>query len=87
MGAECLSRESSVPFGYVKSPISAMNRAFAYEVKGYWFESNMGHQYRGVAQLAARGIWDAQAGGSNPLTPTNKNNLHSGLSPLNTGSA
>src|SRR5437764_2624885 len=25
---------------------------------------------RGVAQLAARGVWDAEVGGSNPLTPT-----------------
>jgi hypothetical protein len=26
--------------------------------------------YRGVAQLVARGVWDAEAGGSSPLTPT-----------------
>jgi hypothetical protein len=24
---------------------------------------------RGVAQLAARSVWDAEVGGSNPLTP------------------
>ena len=26
--------------------------------------------FRGVAQLVARGVWDAEAGGSSPLTPT-----------------
>jgi hypothetical protein len=25
---------------------------------------------RGVAQLVARGVWDAEVGGSSPLTPT-----------------
>ncbi len=25
---------------------------------------------RGVAQVAARGVWDAEVGGSSPLTPT-----------------
>ena len=28
---------------------------------------------RGVAQLVARGVWDAEVGGSSPLTPTVEN--------------
>lgn len=27
-------------------------------------------EYRGVAQLVARDIWDVDAAGSNPVTPT-----------------
>lgn len=27
--------------------------------------------YRGVAQLVARDVWDVDAAGSNPVTPTN----------------
>ncbi len=27
-------------------------------------------QYRGVAQLVARFVWDEEAAGSNPVTPT-----------------
>jgi hypothetical protein len=29
-----------------------------------------GADSRGVAQLVARGVWDAEVGGSSPLTPT-----------------
>ena len=29
------------------------------------------NNYRGVAQLVARDIWDVDAAGSNPVTPTN----------------
>ncbi len=28
------------------------------------------HGIRGVAQSVARGVWDAEVGGSSPLTPT-----------------
>ena len=28
-------------------------------------------KYRGVAQLVARDVWDVDAAGSNPVTPTN----------------
>ena len=28
--------------------------------------------YRGVAQLVARDVWDVDAAGSNPVTPTKK---------------
>ncbi len=31
---------------------------------------NLSFYCRGVAQLAARGAWDAEVGGSNPLAPT-----------------
>lgn len=32
--------------------------------------------YRGVAQSVARGVWDAEVGGSSPLTPTYLTNHH-----------
>lgn len=35
--------------------------------------------YRGVAQLVARDIWDVEAAGSNPVTPT-KNPLKPSVS-------
>ena len=28
------------------------------------------NKYRGVAQLVARDVWDVDAAGSNPVTPT-----------------
>ena len=31
---------------------------------------------RGVAQLGARGVWDAEVGGSNPLAPTTNSVSH-----------
>ena len=37
-----------------------------------WQPGTDGHPYLGVAQLAARVIWVHQAGGSNPLTQTIK---------------
>ena len=30
------------------------------------------HEYRGVAQLVERVVWDHQAAGSSPVTPTKK---------------
>ena len=35
--------------------------------------STVKKEYRGVAQLVGRDIWDVEAAGSNPVTPTNKN--------------
>ncbi len=32
--------------------------------------------YRGVAQLVARDVWDVDAAGSNPVTPTSRQCLH-----------
>jgi hypothetical protein len=34
------------------------------------FECIATSEWRGVAQLVARGVWDAEVGGSSPLTPT-----------------
>ena len=34
--------------------------------------------YRGVAQLEARDIWDVDAAGSNPVTPTRKRTCNAG---------
>ena len=34
------------------------------------FKYDYGHHYRGVAQLIERGIWDAEAAGLSPVTPT-----------------
>lgn len=31
------------------------------------------HEYRGVAQLVERVVWDHQAAGSSPVTPTSLN--------------
>ena len=36
-------------------------------------------QYRGVAQLVARLLWEQDVGGSNPFTPTIKRVIPSGI--------
>ena len=41
------------------------------------------HQYRGVAQLIERGIWDAEAAGLSPVTPTIKFFLNKGETTMN----
>ena len=40
------------------------------KVKISLFENKIS-SFRGVAQLVARVVWDHQAAGSNPVTPTN----------------
>ncbi len=42
------------------------------KVKISLFE-NKNSSFRGVAQLVARVVWDHQAAGSNPVTPTSLN--------------
>ena len=35
------------------------------------FEGKIYKQFRGLAQLVERAVWDREAGGSSPLSPTN----------------
>ena len=42
-------------------------------------------KFRGVAQLVARDIWDVEAAGSNPVTPTMKNSPSDGSASRLTG--
>ena len=45
-----------------QSGIRDKKRKNAFQVREAW-------KYRGVAQLVARGIWDAEVAGSNPVAP------------------
>ena len=51
----------------IVAPMSVLERedTFDFAARGWYIR-----QLRGVAQRLARMVWDHEAGGSNPLTPT-----------------
>ena len=58
-------RWALVPMNLFQKPIPTI---FNFYILSTFIDSSLLN--RGVAQLGARSIWDAEVGGSSPLTPT-----------------
>lgn len=59
-------------FRHLMKTQNSVEFAFDHSLSHFYAKNEKLNKNRGVAQLGARDIWDVEAAGSNPVTPTTK---------------